>query len=113
MGGERGDLLQNIVYVYQHCRTVLIKHHQIIITNYHHNLMSLNNHIFHHIVRCFNSQYWSQYATQFTVCCVITRSFLKHTDLNVTEFLPKIILFPDDCTSSDLSRDPSDKIANY
>ena len=45
--------------------------------------------------------------------CVITRSFLKHTDLNVTEFLPKILLFPEDCTSSGLSQDPSDKKANY
>ena len=43
------------------------------------------------------------------VCCVITRSFLKHTDLNITEFLPKILLFPEDCTSSGLSQDPSDK----
>ena len=34
VGGERGDLLQNIVYVYQHCRTVLIKHHQIITRNH-------------------------------------------------------------------------------
>ena len=25
------------------------------------------------------------------VVCVITRSFLKHTDLNITEFLPKTI----------------------
>ena len=25
------------------------------------NLASLNNNIFHHIVRCFNSQYWSRY----------------------------------------------------
>ena len=49
----------------------------------------------------------------FSVCCVITRSFLKHTDLNITEFLPKILLFPEDCTSSGLSQDPSDKKANY
>ena len=45
--------------------------------------------------------------------CVITRSFLKHTDLNVTEFLTKILLFPEDCTCSDLSQDPSYKKANY
>ena len=54
-----------------------------------------------------------QFSTQFGVCCVITRSFLKHTDLNITEFLPKILLFPEDCTSSGLSQDPSDKKANY
>ena len=42
-----------------------------------------------------------------------TRSFLKHTDLNITEFLPKILLFPEDCTSSDLLQDPSDKKVNY
>ena len=47
------------------------------------------------------------------VYCVITRSFLNHTDLNITEFLPKILLFHEDCTSSGLSQDPSDKKANY
>ena len=48
------------------------------------------------------------------VCCVITRSFLKNTDLNITEFFPFfILLFPEDCTSSDLSQDPSDKKVNY
>ena len=26
------------------------------------NLVSLNNNIFHHIVRCFNSQYWSRFT---------------------------------------------------
>ena len=36
-----------------------------------------------------------------------------HTDLNVTEFLSKILLFPEDCKSSGLSQDPSDKKANY
>ena len=36
-------------------------------------------------------------------------SFLKHTDLNITEFLTKILLFPEDCTCSGLSQDPSDK----
>ena len=36
------------------------------------------------------------------VCCLITRSFLKHTDLNITEFLAKILLFPEDCASSGL-----------
>ena len=25
------------------------------------NLVSLNNNIFHYIVRCFNSQYWSHF----------------------------------------------------
>ena len=43
------------------------------------------------------------------VCCVITRSFLKHTDLNITEFLSKILLFSQDYPSSGLSQDPSDK----
>ena len=45
----------------------------------------------------------------FGVCCVITWSFLKHTDLNITEFSPKILLFHEDCTSSGLPQDPSDK----
>ena len=43
--------------------------------------------------------------------CVV--SFLKHIDFNITEFLQKILLFPEDCTSSGLSQDPSDKKANY
>ena len=47
------------------------------------------------------------------VCCVITRLFLKHTDLNITELLRKILLFPEDCTSSGLPLDPSNKKANY
>ena len=45
--------------------------------------------------------------------CVITQSLLKHTDLNFSEFLPKTLLFHEYCASSDLSQDPSDKIANY
>ena len=51
----------------------------------------------------------------YTIWCVLcfTRSFLKHTDLNITEFLPKILLFPEDCTSLGLSQDLSDKKANY
>ena len=49
----------------------------------------------------------------YTIWCVITRSFLKHTDLNVTDFLPKILLFHKDCTCSGLSQDPSHKKANY
>ena len=28
-----------------------------------------------------------QFSTHFGACCVITRSLLKHTDLNITEFL--------------------------
>ena len=47
------------------------------------------------------------------VCCVIKRSFLNHTDLNITEFSHKILFFPEDCTTSGLSQDPSDKKANY
>ena len=38
---------------------------------------------------------------------------LKHTDLNRTEFLSKILLFPEDCTSSGLSQDPSNKKTIY
>ena len=45
--------------------------------------------------------------------CVITLSLLKHTDLNITEFLPKTLLFHEYCASSDLSQDSSVKIANY
>ena len=55
----------------------------------------------------------TQFSTHFGVCCVITRSFLKHTDLNITEFLPKLLLFPENCTSSGLSQDPSDKKGSY
>ena len=47
------------------------------------------------------------------MCCVITRSLLKHTYLNITVFLLKILLFPEDCTSSGLLQDPSDKKASY
>ena len=51
----------------------------------------------------------------YTIWCMLcyARSFLKHTDLNITEFLPKIILFPEDCTSSGLSQNPSDIKAIY
>ena len=52
-------------------------------------------------------------STHFGVYSVITRSLLKHTDLNFTEFWPKPLLFHEDCASYDLSQDPSDKIANY
>ena len=38
---------------------------------------------------------------------------LKHTDLNITEFLSKILLFPEDCASSGLSQDPSNKKTIY
>ena len=47
------------------------------------------------------------------MCCVITRSLLKHTNLNTTEILSKILLFPEDCASSGLSQDPSNKTASY
>ena len=36
--------------------------------------------------------------TFWCVLCCYT-SLLKHTDLNVTEFLPKISLFPEDCAT--------------
>ena len=42
------------------------------------------------------------------VLCYYTVIF-KAYRLNITEFLPKILLFPEDCTSSGLSQDPSDK----
>ena len=42
----------------------------------------------------------------------VVRSLLKHTDLNITEFLSKILLFPEDCASSGLSQDPSNKKNN-
>ena len=47
--------------------------------------------------------------TNYYTFCVITRSLLKHTDLNITGVLPKILLFPEDCASSGLSQDSSDK----
>ena len=40
-------------------------------------------------------------------------SLLKHTDLNITDFLSKILLFPEDCASSGLSQDPSYKKTIY
>ena len=47
----------------------------------------------------------------YTIWCVLCyyRSFLKHIDLNISKFLPKILLFPEDCTSSGLSQDPFEK----
>ena len=47
----------------------------------------------------------------YTIWCVLCyyTVILKHTDLNIIEFLPIILLFPEDCTSSGLSQDPSDK----
>ena len=44
---------------------------------------------------------------------LLTRSLLKHTDLNITEFLSKFLLFPEDCASSGLSQDPSNKKTIY
>ena len=43
----------------------------------------------------------------------VTRLLLKHIDLNITEFLPTILLFPEDCVSSGPSQDPSDKKTSY
>ena len=51
------------------------------------------------------------FYTIWCVLCYYTVIF-KHTDLNITEFFPNILLFPEDCTSSGLSH-PSDKKANY
>ena len=45
--------------------------------------------------------------------CVITQSLLNHTDFNITDFFIKVLLFPEDCVSSGLSQDPSDKKASY
>ena len=50
-----------------------------------------------------------QFFTHFGVFCVIARSLLKNTDLNITECLTKILLFPEDCASLGLSQDLSDK----
>ena len=52
-------------------------------------------------------------STYFGACCLITRSLLKHTDLNGTEFLSKILLLPEDCAFSSLSQDPSSKKTIY
>ena len=50
----------------------------------------------------------------FGACCVpFSRSLLKRTDLNITEFLSKFLLFPEDCASSGLSQDPSNKKTIY
>ena len=43
-------------------------------------------------------------STHFGVFCIITRSLLKYTDLNITEFLTKIIVFLEDCASKGLSQ---------
>ena len=53
----------------------------------------------------------NKFSTHFGACCVITWSLLKHTDLNITEFLAKTLLFPEDCASSGLSQDTIDKKA--
>ena len=52
------------------------------------------------------------FYTFWCVFCYYT-SLLKHTDLNRTEFLSKILLFPEDCASSGLSQDPSNKKLIY
>ena len=49
------------------------------------------------------------FSTHYGACCVITRSLIKPTDLNIAGFLSKILLFPEGCASSGLSQDPSDK----
>ena len=54
-----------------------------------------------------------QFSTHFGASCVITRSLLKHTDLNRTDFLSKILLFLEDCASSGLSQDPPNKKTIY
>ena len=49
------------------------------------------------------------------VCCVITQSFLKQSDLNITEFFTRnpIISRRLHIFGSGLPQDPSDKKANY
>ena len=49
------------------------------------------------------------------MCCVIIRSLLKHTDLNVTEFLQKnqLATILEDCAFSGLLQDLSDKIKQF
>ena len=43
------------------------------------------------------------------VYAVVTGSLLKHTDSNITEFLPKILLFLEDCATWGLSQVLSDR----
>ena len=47
----------------------------------------------------------------YTIWCVLCYHtvMFKAYRFNITEFLPNILLFPEDCTSSGLSQDPSDK----
>ena len=47
------------------------------------------------------------------VVLFITQSLLKHIDLNITKFLSKILLVPEDCASLGLSQDPSNKKTIY
>ena len=49
------------------------------------NYVPINNTISRDIVRCLVSI--GHALCNFGACCVITRSLLKHTDLNRTEFL--------------------------
>ena len=53
------------------------------------------------------------FYTIWCVLCYYTVIFKAYrlyadTDLNITELLPKTLLFPENCTSSGLSQDPSD-----
>ena len=52
------------------------------------------------------------FYTIWCMLCYYTFIF-KAYRFNITEFLSKILLFPEDCTSSGLSQDPSNKKANY
>ena len=51
----------------------------------------------------------NNFFTHFGVCYDIIRSLLKYTNLNITEFLTKILLFLEYCAFSGLSQDLSDK----
>ena len=55
----------------------------------------------------------SIFYTFWCMLCYYTVIILKHIDLNITEFLSKILLFPEDCASSGLSEDPSNKKTVY
>ena len=52
------------------------------------------------------------FYTIWCVLCYYTVIF-KAYRFKYTEFLPKILLFPEDCTCSGLSQDPSDKKEDY
>ena len=58
-----------------------------------------------HLINHQNNLY-----TFWCVLCYYRVIITAYTDLNITEFLLKILLFPEDCASSSLSQDLSDKL---